>query len=155
MISDSPFGHVEGHALGLGQAGEEEDDEAEGLEEDAPLGQEAEQEPALEIDDPRQAERGEDHDQADERKAQGDLVGDELGRAAEAAEQGEAVARGPAAEEDAVDAEGEHGQDEEEAGVEVDDLERDRPAEEADGRRRRARRPWSRRRKRRRGTGPA
>src|SRR5665647_869396 len=60
------FGHIEGDALRFGHAGQEEDREAEGLQKDAPLGQEAEQEPALELDDPGQAERGKDHDQADE-----------------------------------------------------------------------------------------
>ena len=37
MISDSPFRQVERDALGLGQGGEEEDEEAQGLEKNPPL----------------------------------------------------------------------------------------------------------------------
>ena len=74
-----------------------------------------------------------DEDDADEREAEGDLVGNELGGAAHPPEQGEAVVRRPAADEDPVDPERQHGQDEGKAGFEVGDLERDDPASEPDG----------------------
>ena len=74
-------------------------------------------------------------------RPEGDLVGDELGGAPDPAQEREPVAGGPAAEDDPIDAQGEHGQHKKKPGVEVEDLEVDGPAPEANYRQT-ARRRW-------------
>ena len=54
--------------------------------------------------DVAQAERAGQDEDADQREAEDDLVGDDLRRRAQTAEQRVAVGRGPGAEDDAVDA---------------------------------------------------
>ena len=77
----------------------------------------------LEFDDVAQAERAGAEDDADERKAEGELVADDLRGGAEAAEQGVLVVGAPAGERDAVDADGGDAEDDEQADVEVGDVE--------------------------------
>ncbi len=76
---------------------------------------------ALAVDDVAEREGLGAKDDADQRKAEGELVADHLGGGTEAAEEGELVVRGPAGEGDAVDADGGDTEDDEEADVEVGD----------------------------------
>ena len=70
----------------------------------------------------RERERLRAQDDADEREAEGQLVADHLRGGAERAEQRELVVRRPAGERDAVDADGGDAEDDQQADVDVGDL---------------------------------
>ncbi len=75
------------------------------------------------LDDDAQIERAGAENDADEREAERQFVADELRRGAERAEQGVFVVRRPAGEGDAVDAHGSDAENDEQADVDVGDLE--------------------------------
>ena len=79
-----------------------------------------------------QAERAGQHEDADQRQAEDDLVGDDLGGGAEAAEERVAVGRGVGAEDDAVDPDRAEGEDEEGPDVEIGGEEVDLAPEDLD-----------------------
>ena len=116
------FGQVEGGAVGLGVGGHEVDEEGDELEaaEDVPAPRTVGR---LAVDDVAKAERSCAENDADERKAQGELVADHLRGSAEAAEESELIVRRPAGECDAVDADGGDAEDDEQADVEVGNVE--------------------------------
>ena len=116
------FGQIERSAVGLGVGGEQIDDEGDGLEatEDIP-GEHAVG--GLGADDIAQAKRAGAKDDADQRKAEGEFVGDHLRGGAQAAEQGELVIRAPARERDAVDADRRDAKDDQKADIDVRDIE--------------------------------
>ena len=80
----------------------------------------------LRLDDADHAERAGDHDDADERHRDRDLVADQLRRRAQAGEQRELAVRRVAREDDAVDADRRDRHDVEQADVDVGDDERHR-----------------------------
>ena len=115
------FGEVEGRAVGFGIGGHQVDEEGDDLEaaEDVPGAQPW-------ADWSRRCRGGGAtgaHDDADQREAEGELVADDLGGGAERAEERVLVVRAPAGERDAVDADGGDAEDDEQADVEVGDLE--------------------------------
>ena len=75
------LGEVERRAVGLGEAGDHEDQEADELRADHPEVR------LLPLDDVDQRQRADHHDHADEREALGDLVGDQLRGGAHRAEE--------------------------------------------------------------------
>ena len=77
---------------------------------------------ALLLDQNVQVERAKHHDDAQNRQPQGNFVGDHVGGGAQPAEEGIFVVAGPAADDDAVDRQGQHRQDEENADVQAGDL---------------------------------
>ncbi len=74
------FGKIEGGAVGFGVGGHEVDEEGDELEsaEEVPREQAVR---GLDVDDVAKAERSGAHDDADEGKAEGELVADDLGEA--------------------------------------------------------------------------
>ncbi len=80
---------------------------------------------ALGVDDVDQRERAAHHDHAEQGEAHRDLVGDQLGGAAHRAEQAVLGARGPAAEQQAVEGDRADGEEVEDADRHVDPVEAD------------------------------
>src|ERR1035437_6536640 len=115
------LGHVEGRAVGLGQHADEKDDERHRHEridpdlEDIPVPEPA----GLLADDLVEIEGAGHHQHGDNDKEHRNLVGDALGNDAGGGDDGELVARGPAAEHEGHDVDRAEGKDEEEADVEV------------------------------------
>ena len=116
------FGKVEGRTVGLGVGGHEVDEEGDELEaaEDVP-GERAVG--GLDVDDVAQAEGAGAKDDADEREAEGELVADDLGGGTERSQERVLIVRRPAGEGDAVDADRGDAKDDEQADVDVSDLE--------------------------------
>ena len=121
------LGEVEGDALRLGHTGREEDQEGHRLIEDAPRRQPAPHEAALLARHLLEIERVVGEDDPDQCEPHGDLVGDHLRRPADAAQERPAIVRGPAAQHDAVHAEGGHGEHEEDPHVQLRRLQVDGP----------------------------
>src|SRR5208282_449596 len=108
------FGKIEGSAICFGDRADEVDEEANWDDEDEPdalIG--------LGADDIFHRERAREEQCGDEAEAGGCLVADKLGCAAQSAEERIVAVGGPAAEHDAVDAEGADGENEEEADIQV------------------------------------
>ena len=119
------LGHVEGRPVDLREARHEVKEEGERLIDDEPH-------VALGLDDVREPKRAREDDRAYDDEAQGDLVADHLRRGPQGAEDAVLVARGPAAEDDAVFTEGRKGEHEEEADIDIPDHQLDGPAEKMD-----------------------
>ena len=81
--------------------------------------------PALAPHDLLQVQRPVDHDDADDRDAEGDLVGDHLRRRPQSAQQRVVVARGEAGQDHAVHAQRQHRKDVEQRDVDLGDLQLD------------------------------
>ena len=117
------FGQVEGDAIGFGECGSQENDEAEDLwdrrSEDAPLGDQAEVESCLAVDHFAEAQRVEHQQRSHDGKSHGEFVADHLRRTAKAAQQRILAGGGPTAQRDGVDADGRKRQDEQDADVDV------------------------------------
>ena len=118
--------HVERGAVGLGEAGQHEDQEADELRDDEP-------DVALGVDDVDEGERAAHDDRAEQRQAHRDLVGDQLRGAAHRAEQAVFGARGPAAEQHAVEGDRADGEEVEDPDRDVDPVEADAVLDVAPG----------------------
>ena len=116
---------VERRAVGLGEARDEEDDEADELRDDVPHA-------LLGLDDLGQRQRAGGHDHADEREALGDLVGDELRGGAHRAQERVLRARRPAAEHEPVEGDRAEGEEVQRPDADVDAVEADLGAEDVD-----------------------
>ena len=75
----------------------------------------------LPVDDLVQVQRSADHEDRDDRETHRELVGDHLGRGADASDEGELRVGGPSGQRDAVDAEGGNRENVEDADVQVGD----------------------------------
>ena len=110
------LGQVERGAVAFSGRGDEEDEERERLLEHVPV-----PEPArLVLDDAVQAERAGEHDHADRREHERQLVADDLRRGAQAAEQRVLVEARPAAHHQPDHGQAGHGEEVEQADVHVD-----------------------------------
>ena len=107
------FRLVERVTVGHGDAGDDEGAEAEELRNDEPDVVD------LVLDDVAHVERADLGDDAHQRQGQEHLVGDGLGRGAQAAEQGELVVARPAGEQHGVHRQAGHGEEEQDADVQV------------------------------------
>ena len=129
------FRQIEGRAVGFGDARDDED--GEGHEHGAVIG---EQKPdvagLLRVDDVVHAEGAGDHDAGEQAEPERDFVADQLRGAAQRAEQRVVAVGGPAAEDDAEDAERRNGGDQQQADIHVGDenAARERQHGEADER---------------------
>ena len=96
------LGDVEGHAVDLGHAGDDEDDERQPQpgQPEVPV----EEAGLLLLDHGRKRERLRLEDDAEAGEEEGDFVADELGRATKSAEEGPLIVGAPAARDDAEDA---------------------------------------------------
>src|SRR6185312_9085870 len=112
------LGHVERGAVGLGEAGQHEDQEADDLRDDVP-------DLALGAHHVDQREGAAHHDHAEQRQAHRDLVGDQLRRRAHRAEEAVFGARAPTAEEETVEGDRADGEEVEDADRDVDAVEAD------------------------------
>ena len=129
------FRKVERRAVGLRDAGRQEDEEPERLQEDVPLRNEAEPVARLLSHDLAQRQRTGQHDDRRERQAVRQLVADHLRRRAQAAEQRVLAVRAPAGEHDAVDAHRRDREDHEQPDVDVGRRQLDRLVEQTEERR--------------------
>ena len=115
MISADEFlfglGEIEGGAIGFGMDADQEHCECQGLGEDVPGGDEVAPTVGLALDDGVKVERAVHQDDAEDGQAEGDFIGDHVGGGAQAAEEGIFVVTGPAADDDAIDGQGEDSQD--------------------------------------------
>ena len=116
------FRKVERRAVGLGDAGGHVDQEAERLQEDVPLRDEAPPVARLVHHDLAQRQRAGQHDHRGQRQPVGQLVADHLRRRAQPAEQRVLAVRAPAGEHDAVDAHRGDREDHQHRDVDVGDL---------------------------------
>ena len=109
------FDHVERRAVGLGNAGDEVDDE----QREQPPEEVAEVAAALRLDDLAEVQRAGGHHDADQREAHRDFVRDHLRRGAHRAEERVLRVGGPAGEDDAVHARRGEREDVQQPGVDV------------------------------------
>ena len=120
------LGQVERRAVGLSEARDHEDQEADELGHDVP-------EVALRLDDRRKRQRPGHHHDADQRQAHRHLVGDQLGGRAHRAQEAVLRPRGPAREQQAVERERAEGEEVEDADRDVDPVEADPVLDVAEG----------------------
>ena len=114
-ISESASVRSNGVRLRFGGGGDEEDQEAERLAEDVPVGEPA----GLIHDDLVEAHRPGEEDQPDDRQRERDLVADDLRRRAQAAEERVLVVARPAGHQEPDDRQPADGEEVEQADVEV------------------------------------
>jgi hypothetical protein len=117
------LGEIEGGAVGFGEDGGGEDEGGDGVDEDVPLGDEAEPVVGLGGGHGFEVEGADGDEDAHEGECERDFVGEHLGGGAKSAEEGVFGTGGPAAEDDAVGGESGHGEDDEDADGGVGDHE--------------------------------